>query len=77
MVVTEEMVKEKSLQSQFEGAAMVSNKTMSQAKYHYKINQLIGKLIDSHCDKQHAGFFDSYGYLVYGLIHCQGSETER
>ena len=77
MVVTEAMVKEKSLQSQFEGAVMISNKTMTQTQYHYKINQLIQKPRDNHCEKEHGRDIDARGYLVYGLIHCQGSEAER
>ena len=66
MLVTEAMVTDKSLQSGFEGAIMVSNKAMTQNQYQQKMYQVIKKLF-------YKSLIDTRGLLVHGLIHSQVS----
>ena len=77
MVVTEAMVAEKSLQSGFAGAIMISNKAMTQSQHQQKMNQVIKKYIDKKYEEEYESYIDARGLLVYGMIHCQGAQHEK
>ena len=76
------MILKKCQESDFEGSITVSNQKMAWDEFTAAMDQAISQLYNKSYSQLYNKFYqknliDARGLMIYGFIHCQGSQKEK